>query len=197
MNSIRDATIQDILPDKFISDEGNAFAAAVKRMTEIAYDKFMALLFWGDIDNASGLMLDAMAAELAAPFYENSMPIEQRRSIIKATFKLNSSVGTTYAVKELLTAAFGGNGSISEWFEYDGKPYYFKTTVATAYPSTVTKEGYEIFLNNIDRIKPKRAKFEAAVFTRSNVCNAYVGMCAISTFKTKSIPAAIPEAKEV
>lgn len=193
MTNLRDTTILDVLPDRFLTNEMTAYAKAVQRLMQETYDVFLKLLFWGDIDNASDITLNAMAAELDAPFYESSMPIEQRRSIIKATFNLNSSIGTTYAVRELIAAAFGGSGSVSEWYEYGGKPYYFKTTVATAYPSSVTKEGFNIFANNINRIKPKRAKHEAVVFTRSNECKSYIAMGVISIYKSTSIPAVVPE----
>lgn len=188
MISIKDVTILDILPHTFKTDEYKALSKAIAALTSLFYKQMSSVLFWADIENASPELLDAMAAELDAPFYSNDMQEEQKRSIIAAAFTYNSRIGTVSSVKGLLTAAFGG-GNISEWYEYGGDPYYFKTDVTSKPPLSVTRAGYEMFIKNLDAVKPKRAKLEAAVFTRKIVNNIPTGIGIIKTYRKFTVPA--------
>lgn len=188
MISIKDVTILDILPYTFKTAEYEALSHSIASLTALFYETMSSVLFWADIENASPALLDAMAAELDAPFYSSDMPIEQKRSIITAAFVYNSRIGTVSSVQELVAAAFGG-GNIAEWYEYGGDPYYFKTDVTSKPPLSVTRAGYEMFINNLDAVKPKRAKLDAAVFTRSAESKIDVGIAVIKTYRKFTVPA--------
>lgn len=156
MIELKDASLLSLLPFTFKTDEGKALDAAARYLLDTAYKTTRKYLFWGDIKNADAAVLDAMAAEIDAPFYSTDMDADRKRAVIAAAFEYNSRVGSVSAVKELLAAAFGG-GEIAEWFEYGGEPYYFKVSLESA---SISEFMYGYFLREIEKVKPKRAKLE-------------------------------------
>lgn len=160
MIKIKNASILDILPHTFMTDEGRALAAAIERLTGELYTKIAALLFWGDIENTSPVVLDALAQELDCPFYSDNLSADQKRSIIAATFRYNSHISTVGAVQEILYAAFGG-GEITEWFDYEGKPYHFKLNLPVAFGRKyISREAIENFYEILEKAKNKRSKLD-------------------------------------
>ncbi|MGN0163588.1 MAG: phage tail protein [Candidatus Ornithomonoglobus sp.] len=189
MIDIKNASILDILPYTFTTDECRAAAIAIQRMCSEFYNRFSALLFWGDIEHTTPVVLDAMAAELDAPFYTTDMPVEQKRSMIAAAFRYNSHIGTVSSIENLLAAAFGG-GKVVEWFEYSGVPYHFKLTVESSPPLSITKAGYELVKKKLDSVKPKRAKLDEMIITRNADNSIYIGVEYVKTYKRFIVPAA-------
>lgn len=192
MIDIKDAAILDILPDTFSSAEGKAFSAAVQRLTAELYKKVAIMLFWGDIDNASPVVLDAMAAELDAPFYASDLPVEQKRSIIAAAFSYNSRIGTVGAVQTILNAAFGG-GEITEWFKYDGEPYHFKLNLPIEFGGKfISRVLIENFYKMLEKAKNKRSKLDE--FTIETMANLSLNIVmALGKIKKKNtIPTVAP-----
>ena len=189
MININDVEILDLLPYTFKIPKYKALSRTMKVLKGVFYNMISAAVIWADIENAAPVVLDAMAAELDAPFYSVDMTVEQKRSIIAAAFVYNSQVGTLSSVSGLLSAAFG-NGDVTEWFDYGGDPYYFKTNVTAKPPLSISREGYEMFLNNLDAVKPKRAKLDEAKFSRSVQTNIYFGAAIIKTFRKFTVPAA-------
>ena len=49
----------------------------------------------------------------------------EKRALIKSAIKMHRYKGTKYAIKEVLKT-LDVNGEVSEWFEYNGEPYFFK-----------------------------------------------------------------------
>lgn len=188
MIQIKDATLLDILPHTFDTDNDKALSAAIASLSTFLYTQLSSVLFWADIENADAATLDAMAAELDAPFYSSDMSDTQKRSVIAAAFAYNSRIGTPSSITELLSAAFG-NGTISEWYNYGGDPYYFKADIVSQPPLSVTRAGYELFISNLDSVIPKRAKLEKTVFTRSIDCNFTHATGFMKTYRKFTVPA--------
>lgn len=174
MIKIRDCEILDLLPYTFKTPRRQALSKALAKVRAKCYDTMAAVLFWGDIENASPVVLDAMAAELDAPFYSNDMPIERKRSIIAATFEYNSRIGTVSSITALLAAAFGG-GKVSEWYEYDGKPYHFKAEITRNDDTSTNYNNYEYFLKTLEKVKNKRSKLEGIIINENLKGNLYFG----------------------
>lgn len=193
MIKIKNASIIDILPHTFLTDEGRALAAAIGRLTGELCKKITAIVFWGDIENASPVVLDALAQELDCPFYSDNLSDDQKRSIIAATFRYNSHISTVGAVQEILNAAFGG-GKITEWFDYDGEPYHFKLNLPIAFGKKyISREVIENFYKILEKAKNKRSKLDD--FTIYAIVDfAFNIVSVIADKKNRSIvpPAAIP-----
>ena len=72
--------------------------------------------------------LDYLAVELRTPAYSDSYPLETKRTLIKGTLPYYERLGTPAAVNWVIKAIFG-NGSIQEWFDYDGDPHHFQVDI--------------------------------------------------------------------
>ena len=196
MINIDTATILDILPHTFLTDECRAVAAAIQRMNAKYSTVFTGLLLWGDLANAPDNTLDALAAEVDAPFYETELTPERKREIIYAAFARNSRIGTVQSITELLTAAFG-DGKLEEWYDYGGEPYHFRIDIITEYPKSITQKGFELLINNISKLKPIRAKLDGTTFTRTTRSEpVYISIGLMKRHKKRIIPAATPQDEE-
>lgn len=80
------------------------------------------------IDMAPEIILDVLAVELRTPAYSEDFPIETKRTLIRGTLTFYKRLGTPEAVNWVIQAIFG-NGSIEEWFDYDGDPHHFRVSV--------------------------------------------------------------------
>lgn len=165
MIKIQEAQIRDILPFLFNTDEYNAISRAIARLTARFNMQFSTALFWADIQNAAEFLLDAMAAEIDAPFYRADMDADTKRAVIAAAFAYNRKIGTVGAVEKMLDAVFDNLGKVKmeEWFSYGGEPFYFKLTLPDSERPPVTPEFMESFLEMLDKVKNKRSKLEKFV----------------------------------
>ena len=83
------------------------------------------------VDSLEERILDYLAVELRTPAYEDSLPLETKRTLIKGTLPYYASLGTPAAVDWVIKAVFG-NGGIEEWFEYGGDPHHFQVNIPIA-----------------------------------------------------------------
>ena len=101
-------------------------------------------------------ILDALALEAHVDFYDQTLNIDVKRNLVKNSLYLHQKKGTKSAVESLVKTVFG-DGEVIEWYEYGGKPYYFK--VVTENSALVTNE-IEYFMNVINTVKNERSKLE-------------------------------------
>lgn len=196
MIDIKQATILDILPDTFLTAESKAFSAAIQRLTAEFYVKIEGFIFWGDIENASPVLLDALAAETDVPFYTTDLPLEQKRSMIAAVFVYNSRIGTVSAVQSILNAAFGG-GKVTEWFDYGGEPYHFKLNLPVDFGNKyISQEVIENFYKMLEKAKNKRAKLDELVIKATTDCSLAILLAQSDTECSSIIKYAPPKATE-
>lgn len=186
MININDVEILDLLPYTFKIPKYKALSRTMKVLKGVFYNMISAAVIWADIENAAPVVLDAMAAELDAPFYSVDMTVEQKRSIIAAAFVYNSQVGTLSSVSGLLSAAFG-NGDVTEWFDYGGDPYHFKVQMDGDKAHT-DKSDFEYFYKMLDKIKNLRAKLDALSISYPPVTSTAYYAGAACMKKYESIP---------
>lgn len=100
---------------------------------------------------------------------------KQKRELLKNAFKMHKYKGTKKALKDVLKY-LDLEGSILEWFDYDGEPYYFKV-VLRVFDRTLDEETEDMLLALIYEFKNTRSwlekiemylasKVEVTVFTR-------------------------------
>lgn len=58
--------------------------------------------------------------------YEAAYDYQAKERLIWQSLMLHRRKGTPWAVRNALAAAFGGEAGIDEWFNYAGKPYFFR-----------------------------------------------------------------------
>lgn len=148
------------------------------------------LTTWDHIDELSEEELDALAWELNILWYEKSANLDTKRDVIKNSDKVYRSLGTKWAVENVIQSYFG-DGFIREWFEYDGEPGYFR--VYSTNP-TLNNERLNEFLNILNKVKRHSSKLEAIYITLTAQINLAAGMAVRETgHETYRIGAAAPK----
>lgn len=129
MIKLTDARLTDALP-KTLAEQPwvQALAEASRKMRRRVMAYADRTRLFCDIDEASEEALDALAVELQTPLYKNDYPLTVKRKIIKNSMLYYIRSGTRGAVEELLADIYQG-AEVEEWFEYGGKPNYFRVAI--------------------------------------------------------------------
>lgn len=157
MIKLYDSNITDILPE-YLSGRaevialGYAISKATQRLIGYCHDTSV----YAVIDSAPENVLDMLALELDTQYYDDTLSIDAKRTLIKNTLVWYMSSGTPAAVEELVAAVFG-EGKVEEWYEYGDDPYYFKITTN----AEMTPEMNEKFSRIIKKVKNARSHIRA------------------------------------
>ncbi len=111
---------------------------------------------WTNIDRYPDEILDEIAWELHIDWYDKGALTDVKRKLIKNSDKVHMTLGTPYAVEQVIQDYFG-DGYIKEWFEYGGQPGYFRIYSGVVLHSL---EDYLRFLQILERVKRKSAWLE-------------------------------------
>lgn len=129
MIKLTDARLTDALP-KTLAEQPwvQALAEASRKMRRRVMAYADRTRLFCDIDEASEEALDVLAVELQTPLYKNDYPLTVKRQIVKNSMLYYIRSGTRGAVEELLADIYQG-AEVEEWFEYGGKPNYFRVAI--------------------------------------------------------------------
>lgn len=168
MIKLKDSQISQILPE-YLSGrtEVKALSFALYRAVERLVEYCRNVSVFAVIDMAPSQLLDMLALELNTQYYDESLPIDSKRKLVKNTMVWYMSAGTPQAVEELVTAVFGG-GKLEEWFEYGGQPFYFRVLVDADY---INEENIKEFIRMISTIKNARSRF-GGIWLKSDIDNS-------------------------
>lgn len=172
MISLQTVSLLDLLPDNLRSD-GTVHAAAQGIDTELqALSKLIQTLpHLNRLDELTDAEADAYAWQYHVDFYDPSLPLEQRRELVKNSFRWHRRKGTPSAVEELVATVFG-SGTVQEWWEYGGEPYHFR--VLTNDP-TATNDGATRFIQAVNSTKNTRSVLESIQITTETTMNLCIG----------------------
>ncbi|EAA5487725.1 phage tail protein I [Salmonella enterica subsp. enterica] len=151
-----------LLPPPLASDERFSVLAniAAERFAQI--DLTALLVYLVDIVDASAL--PSLAEQFHVQGLEGwlfAVNEQEKRELIKQAIELHKYKGTPWAVRRVLEI-LSLPGTISEWFEYSGKAYFFKVEIE------LINQGMDenLFNNLVDLIheyKNVRSKLEALI----------------------------------
>ena len=119
---------------------------------------------YASIDLLPENILDLLAEEFRAQYYDALMPIEQKRIVVKNALRWYEKAGTLAAVKELCEIVWGEN-VISEGFEHDGRPYTFWLEVMSL-DAWITDKGMADFMAALQKVKNTRSLLDRIIFHR-------------------------------
>lgn len=164
MIDIDDLSILDILPPNLRNDPGLAAAAkATNDQLKAVVQEISKLSIFTRANEWTEEETDELAWQFHVDFYDPSLPIEQKRELVKNSIAWHRRKGTPSAVEELITTLFG-EGKVEEWWEYGGQPYYFQ--VVTNNPE-VTQEKAKEFYRAIDSVKRLTARLEKVIIRQT------------------------------
>ncbi|MEK3976047.1 phage tail protein I [Psychrobacillus sp. FSL K6-1267] len=172
MSKITDYNIAKMIPHSLQKDSFVvALCNAVERELKEAYNEARVLFNLSDIDHLPEGILDFLAYDQHIDFYEVTLPIEQKRELLKNSIPWHRKKGTPSAVEGLISTLFD-QGRVEEWFEYGGDPYYFRIITTN---KTVTNEKATEFIKALDSVKNKRSWLEAVILESAESMNLIVG----------------------
>ncbi|MCP4747970.1 MAG: phage tail protein I [Desulfobacteraceae bacterium] len=115
----------DLLPDSIASDPVMAAAAeALDKHIRAVNDAIGNILLYSRIDDLLEDQLKHLAWQWHVDFWDDDLPIDKLRTLVKQSYAWHKKKGTPAAVEEMVKDVLGG-GYIQEWFQYGGEPYHF------------------------------------------------------------------------
>ncbi|HBC0022687.1 TPA: phage tail protein I [Enterobacter hormaechei subsp. steigerwaltii] len=185
-----------LLPPPLASDERFSILANIAAELFAQIDLTVLLVYLIDLVDASAL------PSLASQFHIQGLEgwlfaknEQERRNFIKQAIELHKYKGTAWAVRRVLEI-LSLPGTISEWFEYGGKAYYFKVEINLINQSM----NEDLFNNLVDLIheyKNVRSKLEALIVWIINQSAIPVVGCALYGGEiTTTLPFQIQEVQQ-
>lgn len=172
MINLFESTLNDLLPPSLKDDLDILTASKVIDKEFQALTSYIKkVLTFADIDHADEGVVDLLAVELNTDFYNNTLPLEVKRKLVKNALIYKYTKGTAYALELLIKELFG-DGEVVEWFEYGGKPYYFKVLTTN---TSVTNDELQKFIKAVNAIKNTRSYLEKIEITTIDEMKLYFG----------------------
>lgn len=179
MIDIRDGTTLDLLPEALRkSPEIQAQSYALHETIKMLLDKIDRTRLYAGIDILPEEIVDLLAEELRAQYYDGSMSLQKKREAVKKAMQWYKKAGTLSAVRELIEFMYGEH-RVHEWFQYDGQPYTFRVEIM-GLNVQITAQGLENFLSALQKVKNTRSMLEMMIFHRRIDQQVYSGAAAAS-----------------
>ncbi|MGG4096214.1 phage tail protein I [Paenibacillus lautus] len=172
MTEISSVSMLDLLPPNLKRDP--ALAAAAKSIDEDLRSITAAiskLSRYDRLDELTDAEADELAWELHVDFYDTSLPLTQKRELVKNAIPFHRIKGTPAAVEDLITILFG-EGKVEEWFEYGGEPGYYRVT--TNNPE-VTLDRAQEFYRAVASVRRLSAHLEEVILSQTESLQLYFG----------------------
>lgn len=131
MIDLKDSLMTDILPGHLATAEVKALAYAVGRQIRQLCSYADKSRTYAALASAPDTVLDALAAELRTPAYDETLPVETKRELVASTLTFYTHLGTPAALEQLISILFA-KGSVAEWYDYNGSEYHFKVQIDIA-----------------------------------------------------------------
>lgn len=122
------------------------------------------------IEELEEKMLDILAADLHADWYDYNGTLQQKRAVIKNNVAIHRKMGTVAGLKTAIESVMG-SAELAEWFQYNGNPFYFRVSIEAEDLSGT--EDLSKLLNAIQIYKPVRARLEK-IIARSRIKTDFV-----------------------
>ena len=181
MINLLDGELLDLLPASMKSDTDMVcLSYALKEITQDLLKTLSETRTQSFIDGLPERILDVLAVETNAMYYDESLPIQSKRSIIKASMSAwYARAGTPAAVEELVQAVFG-EGSVVEWYDFtEGEPTPGLFDIKTNAPPS--EDILSRFEEIIRRVKNERSHLRRVLIERNMKAAPFAGVYASST----------------
>lgn len=172
MIDLKSISMLNMLPDNLKRDPNiTAAARALDDQLRSLSDQIIKLPRFSRMDDLNDDEADELAWQFHVDFYDPSLPIEQKRQLVKNAFRFHRRKGTPAAVEDLVSILFG-EGKVEEWFEYGGVPGRFQ--VITNNPA-VTQERAQEFYRAVESVNRLSAKLERVILSQTEEIRNYTG----------------------
>lgn len=162
---------KDLLPPQLKNDpDMQAFSYAIEQAMEITLKFKKRSLMYAAIDEQPEYILDYMAAEMRAQYYEETMDRRTKIEIIKNALGWYMMAGTQKSMDELITTVLG-IGKTIPWYQTDGEPGTFDIEIT----SGMKEENYEKFTRLIEKTKNASAHLKTVRSINEETIKSHIG----------------------
>lgn len=155
------------------------FSAALgDQLKKIGTEAARALIY-SQIPQLPEDVLDILAWQFGADWYDATANIEIKRQAINDVLYLSQIRGTPAAVQRIVEIYFG-DGQVQEWFEYGGDPGYFRVVTNN---TAATSEQAELFSKAVNSVKRLSAWLESIIIQSTETMNLHTGFVLHTTDK--------------
>lgn len=155
------------LPPNLQITENDCFGYALDRQIARMHKLAKQITVWSDLDHVDPKYYDSLAMTIRAPYYKSEYNNNQKLGLIKSALLTRRNAGTIKAIEELMSHTLTG-ASFIPWYEYGGRPYFFKV-VADA--DEVNDNNMGEFVRMISAIKSARSIMEG-IGMKSDIDNS-------------------------
>lgn len=172
MITVQDLKLTDIAAKSALTDKTTKWIYesidyAIKQQKNRIMSKFFL-----DIDKLSETEIDYLLWEYHVDYVGENTTIENKRKLVKMAVVAHFNKGTLGSVKTICKILFG-NAEIKEWFEYGGKPGYFKISTSGELKD---EKDYLKVLDVVNEYKNERSWLEALTFDRTAEFGKHIGI---------------------
>lgn len=182
--NVRNTSLSDIMPSNLLEHEPvRAAARAIAPQLKGIANTLRLDAIIAHIDELPENIIDMLAWQWRVDFYDVELNLDEKRRAVKQSIAMHRIKGTKRAVMMALRMVYA-SGEVSEWFEYGGRPYYFRVRFIRT--ETIRLEDVDRVIRIIHAVKNTRSWLESIGFTRPVCIGMYHG-AAVSTNRTYRI----------
>ena len=175
MITVQDLKLTDIAAKSTLTDNATKWIYesidyAIKQQKNRIMNKFFL-----DIDKLSETEIDYLLWEYHVDYVGEDTTIENKRELVKIAVVAHFNKGTLGSVKAICKILFG-NAEIKEWFEYGGRPGYFKISTLGELKNQI---DFSKVLDVVNEYKNERSWLDAITFVRNMNLGTYIGMFSV------------------
>lgn len=126
MQNIRNFDLLKLVPQSLQSDSQIIAACSALegelQAVSVAVDQIMII---SKLSSQPSAVIDNLAWQWSTDFYDDSLSLTTRISLVQNSLKWHKIKGTPAVVQEMVSSVLS-NGVVTEWFDYDGEPYHFR-----------------------------------------------------------------------
>lgn len=161
----------DIWPEK--DPEVEALSYALQQQFIILKKYADQMQCFSNVEELNETVLDYLAIELQAMYYEQSMSLDKKREIIKNTIKWHIYAGTPAAVSEMVNVIFG-TGRVVEWFDFENPEERIPGTFDIITDAGFSKDLIARFNKTIKKVKNARSHLRKVNIERRNDATVFI-----------------------
>ena len=125
MVNYRSGGLRHIVPYNLLTPEVQAVGSAIEAEKQKHIKYAAATTLYAALSSVPEDILDLMALELNTQYYDQTLSRSLKERLVSQTLVWYMHAGTPSVLEEYLDTILEG-GYVEEWYQYDGKPYYFK-----------------------------------------------------------------------
>lgn len=173
-----------LIPSSVADDSARAYNEMAERLGSLDVTPVLVYL----IDAVPAATLPVLAEQFRVTRFEwrLAQTESQQRTLIKTAIERRRYRGTPYAIERGLEV-LGFGGTVSEWFEYGGEPYYFRVTVEAVAGRSVSFADTAELLAMIKEYKNVRSWLDAVMLRIVTPSEVRV-VCGTATGVTVTVP---------